>query len=266
MVKIIDCPRDAIQGIKYFIPTQQKIDYLNHLLKVGFHAIDFGSFVSPKAIPQLRDTGDVVENLDLSNTSTQLLAIVVNERGAIDACMYDSIKYLGFPFSISETFLIKNTHSTISQAFDLIQRMKNCTEDKNKKLVVHISMAFGNPYYDEYNYSIIYKWIRNLRDIGIDKIILSDTVGIGKTEDIFNVFNSVIPDFPDVEFGAHLHSAPRNWRAKIEAAYRGGCRMFDGALGGIGGCPMSGVDLVGNISTENIIHFMDEMGENTGHK
>lgn len=264
MVKIIDCPRDAIQGIKDFIPTEIKIDYLNHLLKVGFHAIDFGSFVSPKAIPQLKDTGDVVENLDLSNTSTQLLAIVVNERGAIDACMYDSIKYLGFPFSISETFLKKNTHSTIPQAFDLIQRMKNCTEDKNKKLVIHISMAFGNPYYDEYNYSIVNKWIGNLRDIGIDRIVLSDTVGIGKTEDIYNVFNSVIPDFPDVEFGAHLHSASGNWRSKIEAAYKGGCRMFDGALGGIGGCPMSGVDLVGNISTENIIHFLEEMGENTG--
>lgn len=264
MVKIIDCPRDAIQGIRDFIPTGKKIEYLDQLLKVGFHTIDFGSFVSPRAIPQLSDTAEVVQNLNRGNSSTELLAIVVNERGAIDACMFDSIKYLGFPFSVSETFLIKNTRLTIPLAFDLVQRMKKCTDDKNKKLVVHISMAFGNPYNDDYDYSTVYKWISKLSDIGIDIIVLSDTVGIGKTSDIFNIFNSVIPEFPGIEFGAHLHSAQSGWRSKIEAAYNGGCRRFDGALRGIGGCPMSGVDLVGNISTENIIYFLEEMGENTG--
>ena len=264
MVKIIDCPRDAIQGITSFIPTREKIDYLNQLLKVGFHAIDFGSFVSPRAIPQLSDTSEVVENLDISGTTTELLAIVANERGAIEACMFDSIKYIGFPFSISETFLFKNTRSTIFQAYDLISRMKNCTENKNKKLVVHISMAFGNPYNEEYDYSIVYYWVRKLKDIGIDIIVLSDTVGIGDCSDIENIFKTVISDFPEIEFGAHLHARPDEWRYKIEAAYKGGCRRFDGALKGLGGCPMSGVGMVGNISTENIIDFLEEMGENTG--
>jgi len=264
MVKIIDCPRDAIQGINTFIPTWEKIEYLNQLLRVGFHAIDFGSFVSPRAIPQLRDTSEVVENLDLSNTRTELLAIVANERGAIEACMYDSVKNIGFPFSISETFLYKNTHSTLKDAFDLIKRIRNCTEDKGKKLVVFLSMAFGNPYEDKFNYSIVNKWVRRLSEAGIDIIVLSDTVGIGKTEDIENIFNFVISDYPNIEFGAHLHARHDDWKQRIEAAYKGGCRRFDGALKGLGGCPMSGVEMIGNISTENIIFFMEDMGEETG--
>jgi hydroxymethylglutaryl-CoA lyase len=264
MVKIIDCPRDAIQGINTFIPTWEKIEYLNQLLRVGFHAIDFGSFVSPRAIPQLRDTSEVVENLDLSNTRTELLAIVANERGAIEACMHDSVKNIGFPFSISETFLYKNTHSTLKDAFDLIKRIRNCTEDKGKKLVVFLSMAFGNPYEDKFNYSIVNKWVRRLSEAGIDIIVLSDTVGIGKTEDIKNIFNFVISDYPNIEFGAHLHARADDWKQRVEAAYNGGCRRFDGALKGLGGCPMSGVEMIGNISTENIIFFMESMGEETG--
>jgi hydroxymethylglutaryl-CoA lyase len=263
MVKIIDCPRDAIQGLHTFIPTKQKIEYLNDLLKVGFDMIDFGSFVSHRAIPQLIDTGEVADNLDLSRTETGLLAIIVNERGAIDACMHDSVKYIGFPFSISETFLWKNTKLQINQAFELIKKINDNITNKGKQFVVHISMAFGNPYGDAYNYSLIEKWVSALQDIGIDIIVLSDTVGVGCMKDIKNVFNLCLNNFSDIEFGAHLHAKQSDWRTRVEAAYEGGCRRFDGALKGFGGCPMSGVDLVGNISTENIIDFMDEVGAET---
>ena len=264
MVKIIDCPRDAIQGLKEFIPTNEKVEYINSLLKVGFHSIDFGSFVSHKAIPQLKDTGLVATQLDLSNTNTGLLAIVANERGAIEACMHDSIEYIGFPFSISETFLRKNINMSIYQAFDLLLRMNECIVKRRKKLVVHISMAFGNPYKDPYSHSLLEKWIRNLQNAGMDIIILSDTVGVGPVHEIKDTFKLCISQFPDIEFGAHLHSKPSEYRLRIEAAYEGGCRRFDGALKGFGGCPMSGVGLVGNIATENIIYFMDYLGEDTG--
>lgn len=264
MVKIIDCPRDAIQGIKHFIPTEKKIDYLNKLLKVGFNAIDFGSFVSPKAIPQLTDTGYVSDNLLGESVTTDLIAIVVNHKGAIEAANHKNIKYLAFPFSISEIFLHKNIKASITEAFERIIDIHNQCIINDKKLIVHISMAFGNPYGDEYSYDLLYKWIGNLAELGIETIILSDTVGIGKIEIIQEVFEIFIPEFKYIEFGTHLHSVANESILKLEAAYEGGCRRFDGALKGYGGCPMSGIDLVGNISTELIIEFLENKGHTTG--
>jgi len=260
MVKIIDCPRDAIQGIKHFIPTEKKIEYLNKLLKVGFNAIDFGSFVSPKAIPQLTDTGFVSDNLIIEDKSTELIAIVVNHKGAIEAANHKNIKYLAFPFSISEIFLHKNIKASISEAFERIIDIHNQCIINNKKLIVHISMAFGNPYGDKYSYDLLFKWITNFSSLGIQTIILSDTVGIGKIEIIQEVFEIFIPEFRYIEFGTHLHAVAHEALLKLEAAYEGGCRRFDGALKGYGGCPMSGVDLVGNISTELIIDFLESKG------
>ena len=260
MVKIIDCPRDAIQGIKHFIPTEKKIEYLNKLLKVGFNAIDFGSFVSPKAIPQLTDTGFVSDNLIIEDKSTELIAIVVNHKGAIEAANHKNIKYLAFPFSISEIFLHKNIKASISEAFERIIDIHNQCIINNKKLIVHISMAFGNPYGDKYSYDLLFKWITNFSSLGIQTIILSDTVGIGKIEIIQEVFEIFIPEFRYIEFRTHLHAVAHEALLKLEAAYEGGCRRFDGALKGYGGCPMSGVDLVGNISTELIIDFLESKG------
>lgn len=260
MVKIIDCPRDAIQGIKHFIPTEKKIEYLNKLLKVGFNAIDFGSFVSPKAIPQLTDTGFVSDNLITEDKSTELIAIVVNHKGAIEAANHNNIKYLAFPFSISEIFLHKNIKASISEAFERIIDIHNQCIINDKNLIVHISMAFGNPYGDKYSYDLLFKWITNFSSLGIHTIILSDTVGIGKIEIIQEVFEIFIPEFRYIEFGTHLHAVAHEALLKLEAAYEGGCRRFDGALKGYGGCPMSGVDLVGNISTELIIDFLESKG------
>jgi hydroxymethylglutaryl-CoA lyase len=264
MIKIIDCPRDAIQGIKHFIPTEKKIDYLNKLLKVGFNAIDFGSFVSPKAIPQLTDTGLVADNLITEHIDTDLIAIVVNHKGALEASNHNNIKSLAFPFSISDVFLQKNIKASITEAFERIIDIHNQCIINDKELIVHISMAFGNPYGDEYSYDLLYKWISKLAALGIETIILSDTVGIGKTEIIQEVFEILIPDFKYIEFGTHLHSVPAESVSRLEAAYNGGCRRFDGALKGYGGCPMSGIDLVGNISTEIIIDFIESKGHDTG--
>lgn len=258
MVKLIDCPRDAIQGIKNFIPTENKIEYLNALLHVGFDTIDFGSFVSARSIPQLRDTAQVVDQLDLSNTKTKLLAIVANERGAIEACTHKKIKYLGFPFSISPTFQAKNTHMSVEEAFNEIIKIHKHADSNHKKLVVHISMAFGNPYLDDYDFSIVHYWIEKLKNEGIKVVVLSDTVGIGEAETIKNLFEESIREFPTLEFGAHLHSSEKTWYEKIDAAYAGGCRRFDGALRGFGGCPMSGLHLVGNIASENLISYFME--------
>ena len=264
MVKIIDCPRDAMQGLKTFIPTSKKIDYLNQLLKVGFDTLDFGSFVSPRAIPQLKDTAKVVEALDMSNTKTKLLAIVANERGAKDASEFDKITYLGYPFSISETFQEKNTHAGLKKSMIRLDNIINIAEKKNKEVVVHIAMGFGNPYDDEWNIDIVNNCVDKLINKGIDTIIMSDTVGLSKKDSISQVFEFLIPKYPDIEFGAHFHSKPDTWYEKIDAAYKAGCRRYDGALKGFGGCPMSGYGLVGNMPTENIIYYMDKVGEDTG--
>jgi len=264
MIKIIDCPRDAMQGIKEFIPTGEKIKYLNQLLKVGFYTLDFGSFVSPKAIPQLSDTAKVVEKLNLENTKTKLLAIVVNERGARDASEFDKITYLGYPFSISNTFQLKNTNATIADSIKKIENILSISNNKSKKLVVYIAMGFGNPYLDEWNISIVYDSVKVLYDMGIKTIIFSDTVGVSTKSKIKSVFGEVMPDFPEIEFGAHFHTNLKSWKEKIETAYDYGCKRFDGALKGYGGCPMSGYGLVGNMPTENIISFMKEKNEKLG--
>lgn len=263
MIKLIDCPRDAMQGIKEFIPTEKKINYLNQLLKVGFDTLDFGSFVSPRAIPQLSDTAKVIEGLDM-NTKTKLLAIIANERGARDAVSFEQVSYLGFPFSISKTFQYKNTNASLNDSITRIKRIKSIAIKANKKLVVYIAMGFGNPYLDEWNISIVHKWVKTLNEIGINTIILSDTVGLSTKENIKEVFSLLIPEFPNIEFGAHFHTRPKNWKIKIETAYKNGCKRFDGALKGFGGCPMSGYGLVGNMPTENIISYLKQQNEELG--
>jgi len=261
MIKLIDCPRDAMQGIKEFIPTEKKINYLNQLIKVGFDTLDFGSFVSPRAIPQLMDTGKVIDGLDMANTNTKLLAIIANERGAIDASKYDKISYLGYPFSISKTFQQKNTNSTLEESIKRIDKIKSISYKSDKQLVVYLAMGFGNPYLDEWNISIVYKWVETLKEIGIETIILSDTVGLSNKENIKEVFSTLIPEFSNIEFGAHFHTRPKNWKDKIETAYINGCKRFDGALKGYGGCPMSGYGLIGNMPTENIISYLKQQNE-----
>ncbi len=256
MVKVIECPRDAMQGIdEYFIPTQQKADYINQLLQVGFDTIDFGSFVSPKAIPQMRDTADVLAKLDLSNSATKLLSIIANERGAADACAFEEIDYLGYPFSISETFQLRNTNATIDQSLQRLSRIQNLTQKHNKLLVVYVSMGFGNPYGDEWNVDIVQKWVNLLADMGVKIMSLSDTIGVANRESIEYLFSNLIPPYPDVEFGAHFHTRPDEWEEKIDAAYINGCRRFDGAIKGYGGCPMAADDLTGNMPTEKMLTY-----------
>jgi len=264
MVKIIECPRDAMQGIKTFIPTAKKIEYLNHLLKVGFDTLDFGSFVSPKAIPQLKDTAEVVQALNTEGSKTSLLAIIANERGARDASKFEKIQYLGYPFSISETFQKKNTNAGLEESIKRLTNIKKISDAAKKQLVVYITMAFGNPYYDEWDFSIVNQWVERLSKMGIRILVMSDTVGLGSPEVIKDVFEQLIPAFPHIEFGAHFHTKPCAWREKMESAYEAGCRRYDGALRGYGGCPMSGYELVGNMSTENIVRFLQEAGEETG--
>jgi len=260
MIKIIDCPRDAMQGLQEFIPTQEKIDYLNLLLKVGFDVLDFGSFVSPKAIPQLRDTVEVVDRLDLDSSVTELLAIIANERGARDASRFDKITYLGYPFSISETFQLKNTNAGLKKSMERLDRIIEIAEKKNKIVIAYIAMGFGNPYGDEWSIDRVLNCAGNLISKGIGTIIMSDTVGLSKKETIFPVFTALFKEFEGIEFGAHFHTGPENWYEKIDAAYEAGCRRFDGALKGFGGCPMSGYGLVGNMPTENIIYYMKNKG------
>jgi len=259
MVKLIECPRDAMQGMHTFIPTDVKARYINQLLKVGFDTIDFGSFVSPKAIPQMRDTGEVLAQLDLSNVSTNLLAIVANKRGAVDACSFEEINYLGYPFSISNTFQVRNTNSTIEESLHRVEQIQEIGAAHKKKLVIYISMGFGNPYGDPWNVEIVQGWVDKLADMGIRILALSDTIGVSNPENISYLFSNLIPPFPDVEFGAHLHTTPRTWREKVEAAYQSGCRRFDGALKGYGGCPMAKDDLTGNMPMENILFFLDDI-------
>ena len=260
MVEIIECPRDAMQGIKTPIPTELKIEYINALLKVGFDTIDFGSFVSPKAVPQMADTAKVLENLDLSSSNSKLLAIVANERGAEDACSFEEIDFLGYPFSISETFQERNTHATIEESLLRVEHIQSLVVKNQKELVVYISMAFGNPYGDEWHADIAAKWAERLHnDLGINVLALSDTIGTSNRESIQDLFSTLIPAFPKVNFGAHLHTTPGSWREKVDAAYQAGCRRFDGAIKGYGGCPMAADELTGNMATENIISYLDEI-------
>jgi len=256
--KLIECPRDAMQGLHDFIPTDDKARYINQLLKVGYDVIDFGSFVSPKAIPQMRDTAEVLSKLDLDVTDTKLLAIVANLRGADDAACHPEIDYLGYPFSISETFQIRNTNSTIAESLDRVKRIQEICVGNDKKLVIYISMGFGNPYGDEWNVEIVQQWVDHLSALDIKIMALSDTIGVATPESIEYLFSDLIPPYPDVEFGAHLHTQPHNWYDRIDAAYRSGCRRFDSAIKGFGGCPMAKDDLTGNMATENLLSYFDK--------
>ncbi|MCB0379987.1 MAG: hydroxymethylglutaryl-CoA lyase [Flavobacteriales bacterium] len=263
MVKLIECPRDAMQGLHDFIPTETKAAYINQLLKVGFDTIDFGSFVSPKAIPQLRDTAEVLNQLDLSTTKSKLLAIIANTRGAEDAVKFEEINYLGFPFSISETFQQRNTNSSITQSLKTVEDVQNLCVKHNKEMVVYISMAFGNPYGDDWNSDIVIEWTKKLADLGIKIIALSDTIGASNRENISYLFKNIVPEFNHVEIGAHLHTTPTTWYEKVDAAYQNGCRRFDGAIKGFGGCPMATDKLTGNMPTENIVSYLTENKINT---
>lgn len=258
MLKIIECPRDAMQGLKPFIPTEKKTAYINQLLRVGFDTIDFGSFVSPKAIPQMRDTAAVLRGLDLAGSKSSLLAIVANKRGAIDAVQFDEITYLGYPFSISETFQMRNTNATIEESVERVNDIQDICMANNKRLVVYISMGFGNPYGDPWNVDIAQKWVDRLADMGIRIMALSDTIGVASPDSISYLFSNLIPPYPDVEFGAHLHTQAHNWEEKIDSAYRNGCSRFDAAMRGFGGCPMAKDELTGNMPTENLVYYFDK--------
>jgi len=257
-VKIIECPRDAMQGIKTFIPTEKKIRYIQSLLEVGFDTIDFGSFVSPKAIPQMRDTAQVVEALDLSATDTRLLAIIANMRGVNDAVRYEQIEYLGYPFSLSEIFQMRNTAKTIAQSCDLLQQIMDTATKHNKKVNVYFSMGFGNPYGDPWNEEIVEYWVERVKKMGVKLISLSDTVGTANPESIRRIFSYLIPKYPGIEFGAHLHTHPKTWYEKVDAAYQAGCRRFDSAIKGFGGCPMAKDELVGNLPTEKLLTYFNQ--------
>ena len=264
-MKIIECPRDAMQGLPVFIDTKTKAEYINLLLQVGFDTIDFGSFVSAKAIPQMRDTAAVFNKLNLGKTDTKLLAIVANESGANDAAAFDEINYLGFPFSISEEFQMRNTGKSIDESLLLVEQMQNICIANKKELVVYLSMAFGNPYGEPWSPEIAAKWSEKLiSDLGVKVLALSDTIGVSNSQNITNLFSTMIPAFPDAEIGAHLHTHPNTWLEKVEAAWKAGCRRFDGALKGFGGCPMAEDDLVGNMPTENLIQFAMDNEIKTG--
>lgn len=262
-LKLIECPRDAMQGLHDFIPTATKIEYINGLLDCGFDSIDFGSFVSPKAIPQLRDTAEVLEGLNESKSN--LLAIIANERGANDAVQYDRIKYLGYPFSISEEFQKRNTNSTIEESFSRVEAIQNLASKNNKEMVLYISMGFGNPYGDEWHPDIVASWSEKLHNkLDINILALSDTIGSATPEIVSDLFSSLIPELPNVEFGGHLHTLPENAKFLVEAAYSAGCRRFDGAIKGYGGCPMASDDLTGNMPTEEMKSWFDQNSIETG--
>lgn len=254
-LKIIECPRDAMQGIKDFIPTEQKVQYIQSLLRVGFDTIDFGSFVSPKAIPQMVDTAEVLAQLDLSNTSSKLLAIIANTRGAVDACKHSKINYLGYPFSISENFQMRNTHKTIAQSVITLSEILELANTHNKEVVVYISMGFGNPYGDPWNVEIVGEWTEKLSQMGVKILSLSDTIGSSNPGSIDYLFSNLIPKYPEIEFGAHLHTTPTTWFEKVDAAFKAGCMRFDGAIQGFGGCPMAKDELTGNMPTEKLLSY-----------
>ena len=262
--KIIECPRDAMQGIKPFIPSAEKVNYLQFLLQVGFHSLDFGSFVSPRAVPQMRDTADVLDQLDLSNTKTKLLAIVANLRGAETALDFEQIEYIGFPFSISENFQMRNTHKTISESLNSLKQIKELTDKSNKTLIVYLSMGFGNPYGDPWSVDVVSQWVERLAQMDIEIISLSDTVGQAVPNDITYLYSTLIPTFPAIEFGAHFHTHPNRGYEKLTVAFDAGCRRFDGAIHGFGGCPMASDALVGNMPTEKLVTFFNERGIQTG--
>ena len=256
-IKLIECPRDAMQGIKDFIPTEVKARYIQSLLQCGFDTIDFGSFVSPKAIPQMRDTAEVLSLLDLGKTNSKLLAIVANVRGAEDAAKYPEIDYLGYPFSISENFQMRNTHKTIKESVDILQEILEIANKSNKEVVAYLSMGFGNPYGDPWNVEIVGEWTQKLSAMGVKILSLSDTVGSSTPEIITYLFSELIPKFPNIEFGAHLHTTPGTWFEKIDAAFTSGCSRFDGAIQGFGGCPMAKDELTGNMPTEKIYSYFN---------
>jgi len=265
IVSIIECPRDAMQGLKDFIPTEKKISYLNQLLKVGFHTIDFGSFVSPKAIPQLRDTAEVLHGLDPQLVEkNNLLAIVANLRGAKAACEHHQIDFLGYPFSISETFQLRNTNATIDESLDRLSDIMEIASDKGKQMVVYLSMGFGNPYGDPWNAEIVIKWSEILYSLGVRVLMLSDTIGVARPESINYIFSQVMPIFSEITFGAHFHTAPHNWEEKIEAAHNAGCKRFDSAIKGFGGCPMAKDELTGNMPTEKLLEFFKKRNVESG--
>ena len=262
-IKIIECPRDAMQGIKPFIPTGRKVTYIQSLLRVGFDSIDFGSFVSPKAIPQMKDTAEVLAQLDLSNTRSKLLAIIANTQGATLASVHPEIQYLGFPFSISENFQMRNTHKTIAESLITLQEILEIADKGNKEVVTYLSMGFGNPYGDPWNVEIVGEWTRTLADMGVKILSLSDTVGSSTPDVISYLFSNLIPAYPQLEFGAHLHTTPDKWFEKIDSAYKAGCRRFDGAIQGFGGCPMATDKLTGNMPTEKLLSYFTAQKELT---
>jgi hydroxymethylglutaryl-CoA lyase len=260
-VKLIECPRDAMQGIHQFIPTEDKIRYVQQLLSVGFDTLDMGSFVSPKVIPQLRDTAQLIRKLDLSKSKSKLLVIVANVKGAEIARDFEEIDYLGFPFSISEIFQKRNTNAGIEESLKRVGAIKNYCEKSGKELVIYISMAFGNPYNEEWNVDIAAHWVQVMAEMGIKIVSLSDTIGSSTVESINYLMSNLIPAYPTIEFGAHIHTRPEDWKIKIDAAYKNGCRRFDGAIRGLGGCPMAADSLVGNMPTENLVQYFNEVNE-----
>ncbi|RXJ45806.1 hydroxymethylglutaryl-CoA lyase [Gelidibacter gilvus] len=262
-VKIIECPRDAMQGIRDFIPTEKKVQYIQSLLRVGFDTIDFGSFVSPKAIPQMVDTAEVLSKLDLSTTKSKLLAIIANTRGAEDAATHPEINYLGYPFSISENFQMRNTHKTIAESVVTLDEILEIADKTGKEVVVYISMGFGNPYGDPWNVDIVGEWTERLANMGVKILSLSDTVGTSNPENINYLFSNLIPKYPNIEFGAHLHTTPTSWHEKVDAAYKAGCLRFDGAIQGFGGCPMAKDELTGNMPTEKLLSYFTSKQRNT---
>ena len=260
-MKIIECPRDAMQGIKEFIPTSTKIAYINQLLKVGFHTIDFGSFVSEKAIPQLKDTAEVLAGLDLSNTSSKLLSIIANTRGAETACNFEEINYLGFPLSVSEEFQKRNTNKSIEESLRVVEEIQNLSVKNNKELLVYLSMAFGNPYGENYHPDIVAELTEKLKQLDVSIVALSDTIGVSDPSNITPLFSTLIKEYPTIEFGAHFHTTTDKWEEKVDSAYLNGCRRFDSALKGFGGCPMAKDDLTGNMPTEKLItYFIEDLG------
>ena len=262
-VKIIECPRDAMQGIKTFIPTEKKVQYIQSLLRVGFDTIDFGSFVSPKAIPQMQDTAEVLAQLDLSKTTSKLLAIIANTQGAEMAAVHSQIQYLGFPFSISENFQMRNTHKTIAESLITLTEILEIANNTNKEVVAYLSMGFGNPYGDPWNVDIVGEWTQKLSNMGVKILSLSDTVGSSTPEVISYLFSNLIAKYPNIEFGAHLHTTPNKWHEKVDAAYKAGCKRFDGAIQGFGGCPMATDNLTGNMPTEKLLSYFTTQKANT---
>ncbi|MDC1465369.1 hydroxymethylglutaryl-CoA lyase [Polaribacter sp.] len=266
-VKIIECPRDAMQGIKsHFIPTAKKALYINTLLNVGFDTIDFGSFVSPKAIPQMRDTAAVLAKLDLAQTNSKLLAIIANVRGAKDAAQFEEIDYLGYPFSISENFQMRNTHKTIAESIAALDEILSIADKSKKEVVAYLSMGFGNPYGDPWNVDIVGEWTEKLSKMGVQILSLSDTIGSSTPEVIDYLFSNLIPAYSEIEFGAHLHTTPDKWHEKVNAAFNAGCHRFDGAIKGYGGCPMAKDELTGNMPTEKLISYFNQQKVDTNIK